>query len=98
MSYHSNQLLRLIRAIFYIIFMHSTNSTSRDATVLLRVKTNQLQDPLGALNDWVETSPNAPCNWTGVTCGGEGGGVVALDLPSFGISGEFPSEFYSPLK
>ncbi|KAH6784701.1 HAESA-like 2 [Perilla frutescens var. hirtella] len=72
--------------------MPSTNSLSRDAVILFRVKTSQLQDPLGALDDWLESSPNAPCNWTGVSCGG-GGGVVALDLRSAGISGDFPADF-----
>lgn len=91
MNYHRN----LIAAIFTIIaFMHSSAASSRDAAVLLRVKTSQLEDPLGALDDWRDTSPDAPCSWTGVSCGGAGdGGVVALDLRSVGISGEFPADF-----
>lgn len=72
--------------------MHSTNSSNRDAVVLLRVKTTQLQDPIGALDDWLDSSPNAPCNWTGVSCGG-GGAVAALNLRSAGISGDFPTDF-----
>ncbi|KAG6394297.1 hypothetical protein SASPL_144881 [Salvia splendens] len=83
----------LITSIFFTVFVHSaTDASNRDAAILLRPTENQhLQDPLGSLHDWLQTSPNAPCNWTGVSC--SGGAVVALNLRSLGIAGDFPADF-----
>ncbi|KAL1537029.1 LRR receptor-like serine/threonine-protein kinase HSL2 [Salvia divinorum] len=90
----NNLVAALLNSIFFIVFVHSTTDASnRDAAILLRLKTTQLQDPIGSLHDWLQTSPNAPCNWTGVSCAGVGGGVVALNLRSLGISGAFPADF-----
>ncbi|XP_057784374.1 LRR receptor-like serine/threonine-protein kinase HSL2 [Salvia miltiorrhiza] len=92
MNYHNNLVFLLITAVFFITLMRSTtDASSRDAAILLRVKTSQLQDPLGMLQDWLESSPHAPCNWTGVSC--TAAAVVALNLRSVGISGEFPADF-----
>ncbi|KAG0498599.1 hypothetical protein HPP92_003290 [Vanilla planifolia] len=47
-----------------------------------------LEDPLGALSGWDQTSPSAPCSWRGVTCfPSYGGRVVELRLPRLRLSG-----------
>ncbi|GLU20191.1 hypothetical protein SLE2022_364020 [Rubroshorea leprosula] len=68
-------------------------SLNGDAQVLQRVKDDQLHDPHGKLGDWVAGSDANPCNWTGITCDGLSGAVVAIDLTNFGLSGGFPSRF-----
>ncbi|KAF7129798.1 hypothetical protein RHSIM_Rhsim10G0084600 [Rhododendron simsii] len=69
------------------------SSTKRDVAVLLRVKNNQLDEPNNQLGDWVETSPNAPCNWTGITCDPPNGAVVSINLSDLALAGPFPANF-----
>lgn len=83
-----------IKSLFFLtFFINGATSSTRDAAVLLRVKTSQLTDPLGALDDWVDSSPNAPCTWTGIACDAANRTVVAVDLSGFNISGNFPADF-----
>ncbi|KAL3525553.1 hypothetical protein ACH5RR_013925 [Cinchona calisaya] len=70
-----------------------TSSSNRDVVVLLRVKNNGLQDPNGQLNDWQQSAPNAPCNWTGIGCDNKTNDVVSIEMASFGLSGYFPADF-----
>ncbi|KAL8472819.1 hypothetical protein ACS0TY_029221 [Phlomoides rotata] len=91
MKLQQNQLL--IKALLFITFLHSVNSSNRDAAILLRVKKSQLQDPDGNLDDWLHPTHNSPCNWTGISCGGANNDVVAINLSSFNIAGAFPADF-----
>ncbi|KAL8546504.1 hypothetical protein ACS0TY_006299 [Phlomoides rotata] len=93
MSYQKKQLQLETKAIFLICFLRFTNSSYRDAAILLRVKNNQLQVPFPKLNDWVDSAPNAPCNWTGISCGYSDQTVVSIDLSGLNISGNFPADF-----
>ncbi|KAL6993917.1 LRR receptor-like serine/threonine-protein kinase hsl2 [Sarracenia purpurea var. burkii] len=86
--------LALLVTIFFCGVCDSTASSSeRDVVVLLRVKNDGLDDPDGRLGDWVETSRNAPCDWTGITCDPKNGAVVSIDLSALNISGTFPAGF-----
>ncbi|KAK2981245.1 hypothetical protein RJ640_030634 [Escallonia rubra] len=74
-------------------FLATASALNRDAVVLLRVKSSELDDPDGQLSNWVVTSQNAPCNWTGIACDPRSNAVVSIDLSNFGVSGMFPSDF-----
>ncbi|KAL0431433.1 UNVERIFIED_CONTAM: LRR receptor-like serine/threonine-protein kinase HSL2 [Sesamum radiatum] len=93
MNYHKHQLLLLVKALFLITFIPPTNSSNRDAAILLRVKNGQLQDPLRMLGDWIESSPNSPCNWTGISCDAQTNNVVSVNLSGVNVSGKFPADF-----
>ncbi|KAI3462642.1 hypothetical protein Pfo_019305 [Paulownia fortunei] len=93
MNYQKHQLLLLIKALFLISFMRLTNSSNRDAAILLRVKNSQLQDPLRQLDDWLESAQNAPCNWTGISCDAQNHSVVSIDLSGVNVSGNLPGDF-----
>lgn len=90
---HQQLLLVIIKAVFLITFSPAANSSNRDAAILLRVKNAQLHDPLGELDDWVDSAPNAPCSWTGIACDADNRTVSAVDLSGFNISGNFPADF-----
>ncbi|XP_028089346.1 LRR receptor-like serine/threonine-protein kinase HSL2 [Camellia sinensis] len=79
--------------LFVVSCVSVVSCTQRDVTVLLRVKNDGLDDPHGRLGDWVETTHNAPCNWTGITCDPHTGAVIAIDLSSLNIAGGFPADF-----
>lgn len=64
-----------------------------DAEILIRVKSDQLDDPNRKLGDWVRTSQQSPCNWTGITCETQNQSVVGIDLSGFDLSGGFPNGF-----
>lgn len=64
-----------------------------DAETLIRVKSDQLDDPNRKLGDWVRTSQQSPCNWTGITCETQNQSVVGIDLSGFDLSGGFPNGF-----
>ncbi|KAK9049076.1 hypothetical protein SSX86_031957 [Deinandra increscens subsp. villosa] len=70
-----------------------TSFSTRDAAVLLRVKTTQLTDPDDLLNNWLDST--TPCsNWTGITCDNRTGDVISIDFTDFGtLSGPFPADF-----
>nr|GMD55184.1 LRR receptor-like serine/threonine-protein kinase HSL2 [Ipomoea batatas] len=68
------------------------SSLNRDAAILLRVKTSQLTDSTGQLNDWVDSAPGAPCNWTAITCDVRSQAVVSIDFSNFELSGRFPAD------
>ncbi|CAI9110526.1 OLC1v1010572C1 [Oldenlandia corymbosa var. corymbosa] len=70
-----------------------TTALRRDAVVLLQVKSSQLQDPDGRLSDWKLSAPNSPCSWTAILCDNKTNAVVSIQVPSFGILGNFPSDF-----
>ncbi|KAL7101576.1 hypothetical protein ACP275_08G062800 [Erythranthe tilingii] len=93
MTYYHNKKrycdLLLINALFLMSFIRSTSS-SDDAAILLRVKNSQLQ---GKLDDWLESTQDSPCNWTGISCDRRSRQVVAIDLSGFNISGAFPADF-----
>ncbi|KAK4410091.1 LRR receptor-like serine/threonine-protein kinase HSL2 [Sesamum angolense] len=93
MNYHKHQLLLLVKALFLISFIPPTNSSNRDAAILLRVKNDQLQDPLRMLGDWIESTPNSPCNWTGISCDAHTNNVISVNLSGVNISGKFPADF-----
>ncbi|KAJ8567389.1 hypothetical protein K7X08_019597 [Anisodus acutangulus] len=85
------QFLLLIKLFLFII--PASSSSSRDITILLRVKSLHLGDLNGLLSNWNESAPNAPCNWTGITCDRKTSHVISIDFVSFGISGRFPADF-----
>ncbi|KAL2499534.1 LRR receptor-like serine/threonine-protein kinase HSL2 [Abeliophyllum distichum] len=85
--------LFLLKFCFFINMMQIVGSSNRDAAILLRVKNSQLDDPLGKLDDWVETTHNAPCNWTGISCDPQTLKVVSINLSNFNVSGNFPADF-----
>ncbi|KAK6152828.1 hypothetical protein DH2020_012467 [Rehmannia glutinosa] len=93
MNYHKHHLQLLIKSLFFIVFTRLTDSSNRDAAILIRVKNTQLQDPIRILDDWVGSSPNAPCSWTGVSCDPLSDGVVSINLSGVNVSGEFPAGF-----
>ncbi|KAL0424090.1 UNVERIFIED_CONTAM: LRR receptor-like serine/threonine-protein kinase HSL2 [Sesamum radiatum] len=93
MNYHKHELLLLVKALFLISFIPPTNSSNRDAAILLRVKNDQLQDPLRMLGDWIESTPNSPCNWTGISCDARTNNVISVNLSGVNISGKFPADF-----
>lgn len=86
--------LLLIRALLFISFVNSAHGSARDAAILSRVKSAQLYDPDGVLDDWLISAPNAPCNWTGVSCSNSStDDVVSVNLSGFNLSGNFPADF-----
>lgn len=68
-------------------------SLDGDAEILIRVKNDQLDDPNRKLSNWVRTSQQSPCNWTGITCETQNQSVVGIDLSGFDLSGGFPNGF-----
>ncbi|KAM0057782.1 putative protein kinase RLK-Pelle-LRR-XI-1 family [Helianthus debilis subsp. tardiflorus] len=86
----------------YIFYLHllsllsfalaGDSSTTRDAAVLLRVKTTQLSDPDSMLNDWLESTSS--CNWTGIKCDHRTRDIISIDFSDFGnLAGPFPADF-----
>ncbi|CAK9174741.1 unnamed protein product, partial [Ilex paraguariensis] len=92
MTYQSLEQL-LIMAFFIVVLISPASSSNRDVAVLLLVKNGKLDDPNGRLSDWNNSTHNAPCNWTGITCDSQSHGVVSIDLISFEIAGKFPADF-----
>ncbi|KAG8384217.1 hypothetical protein BUALT_Bualt04G0095000 [Buddleja alternifolia] len=88
-----NKLLLLIKALFLLSLFNLTNSSNKDAAILLRVKNSQLNDPNGQLSDWLDSTPNAPCNWTGISCDRLNDDVIAINISGANISGNFPADF-----
>ncbi|KAL6529995.1 LRR receptor-like serine/threonine-protein kinase hsl2 [Orobanche minor] len=90
-----DQLPLGIEVLLFIASLYCTvsaDSNTITAEILLRVKNNQLQDPLRQLNDWRNSTK--PCNWTGISCDAHGDdNVVSINLASFNISGPFPANF-----
>ncbi|GFY86687.1 HAESA-like 2 [Actinidia rufa] len=87
-------LLSLLGSLcLFVGYISVVSSTAGDVAVLLRVKSGGLGDPDGRLSDWVGTSQNAPCNWTGLTCDPKNGAVASIDLSGLGIAGPFPAYF-----
>ncbi|KAA8531508.1 hypothetical protein F0562_006139 [Nyssa sinensis] len=93
MKHQRLKSLYLVVALLFLGRLSLTSSLHSDGAILLRAKNDQLDDPNGLLGDWVETSHNAPCNWTGITCDPQNDAVVSIDLASVGISGVFPAGF-----
>ncbi|XP_075475659.1 uncharacterized protein LOC142508824 [Primulina tabacum] len=87
------QILFFILAIFLVSFIHTADSSNRDAEILLRVKNSQLHDPLRKLDDWVGSVRNAPCSWTGISCDRQNISVVSIELSDINVSGNFPADF-----
>ncbi|XAR51422.1 Non-specific serine/threonine protein kinase [Bertholletia excelsa] len=84
----------LLAALFLSLgFISRVSCSSRDVAVLLEVKNDGLNDPEGQLGDWVETSLDAPCDWTGTACETTSHDVVSVDLSNLGVSGKFPAGF-----
>ncbi|KAI7729360.1 hypothetical protein M8C21_018507 [Ambrosia artemisiifolia] len=86
----------------YIFYLHllsllsltlaGDSSSTRDAAVLLRVKTTQLSDPDSLLNNWHDST--TPCNWTGIKCNHQTLNIISIDFTDFGsLSGPFPADF-----
>ncbi|KAK4477425.1 hypothetical protein RD792_016646 [Penstemon davidsonii] len=95
MTYHKSHLLLLIKALFLITSLtNNATSSNRDAAILFRVKNTRIHDPSQKLDDWNNSSPNAPCNWTGVSCNHPNNDVVSINLSGFNIiSSDFPADF-----
>ncbi|KAF7847232.1 hypothetical protein BT93_L3171 [Corymbia citriodora subsp. variegata] len=76
-------------------FLPLASSADGDYEILLRVKTGQLKDPDGLLDDWAPNASRSPCNWTGVVCETltGNGSVVAIDLSDMNLAGGFPYDF-----
>lgn len=90
MDYMKLQFLILV---CFFLFIVPASSSPRDIAILLRVKSGQLDDPNGLLDDWNGSAPNAPCSWNGIKCDRKTGQVVSIDFASFGIAGRFPADF-----
>ncbi|KAF4351829.1 hypothetical protein F8388_005107 [Cannabis sativa] len=84
------QLLFFISSSWVIL---TAASLAGDTDILIRVKNAQLEDPNGALDDWVPNKDRNPCNWTGITCDLKPLAVVSVNLSATGIRGGFPSGF-----
>ncbi|KAL5753223.1 hypothetical protein ACOSQ2_023730 [Xanthoceras sorbifolium] len=92
MQYQSIKLF--LSLLFYFLYCFSpVISLNGDSQVLIRVKSDQLHDSDGKLSNWVTTSDQSPCNWTGITCDAQNKYVVGVDLSRLGISGGFPNGF-----
>lgn len=83
----------LVQCVLLFWFFVLVNSIAGDYEILIRVKSAQLEDPDGKLNDWVPNNDHSPCNWTGITCDPKQHAVVSVNLSGYGISGAFPSGF-----
>ncbi|KAG6600679.1 LRR receptor-like serine/threonine-protein kinase HSL2 [Cucurbita argyrosperma subsp. argyrosperma] len=64
-----------------------------DYDILIRVKNTHLDDPDGALKDWVPNQAHTPCSWTGITCDSTNFSVLAINLTTSNIAGGFPYDF-----
>lgn len=73
----------------------AADALTPDGQALLAFKAAVLQDPTGALANWVATAAD-PCSWNGVTCSSPDPGsaqhrrVVALSLPKKRLVAELP--------
>ncbi|PIN03790.1 Serine/threonine protein kinase [Handroanthus impetiginosus] len=75
-------LLTILCFLSYISF-----ALNQEGLYLQRMKLS-LSDPSGFLSGWSDRDPD-PCNWTGVTCNGQGS-VVSVILTGASLSGSFP--------
>ncbi|KAL8031422.1 hypothetical protein ABFX02_13G023200 [Erythranthe guttata] len=88
---HRYLLVMIISAVFLMSLAPRTKSYDMtDAEILLRVKNDRLN---GKPDDWLESTHDSPCNWTGISCDRRSNKVLAVDLSSMNISGAFPAEF-----
>ncbi|GMH14703.1 hypothetical protein Nepgr_016544 [Nepenthes gracilis] len=87
-----HKFLSISFLLFFLSCLYRVDSTSRDSDVLIRVKNAAISDPNGRLKNWVPSSADAPCNWTGVACNSNHS-VISIDIGSMGLSGPFPSGF-----
>lgn len=76
-----------------LFFFFPRSTTSQDAGILLRAKSDHLSDPTNALADWNPPPTASPCNWTGITCDPRTRAVISIDLSSKSLHGSFPSAF-----
>ncbi|KAI4381755.1 hypothetical protein MLD38_007800 [Melastoma candidum] len=92
-------LLPLVIALALFSSLHPTfsasSSSSPEISSLLLFK-SRVNDPTLALSGWDPSTPFAPCDWRGVSCGGSGR-VTDLRLPSIGLSGTLPDQAFSNL-
>lgn len=93
MGFSELKILMFAAVMFFMVLVPWASSLNRDAAILLRVKTSQLGHSTGQLNDWVDSAPNAPCNWAGITCDARTHAVVSIDFSNFALSGRFPADF-----
>ncbi|XP_047315840.1 LRR receptor-like serine/threonine-protein kinase HSL2 [Impatiens glandulifera] len=78
----------------YISMSMVRSSSMRDAALLLRpINNGRLIDQDTHLQNWAQTTPNPPCDWTGITCHPQNGAVVSISLDSFNLAGPFPDDF-----
>ncbi|XP_012852364.1 PREDICTED: LRR receptor-like serine/threonine-protein kinase HSL2 [Erythranthe guttata] len=70
--------------------MRSPTDSEGDADILLRVKKTKIH---GKLDDWLESTRNSPCSWSGILCDHRNSKVISVNLSSFDISGDFPADF-----
>ncbi|KAL2522264.1 Leucine-rich receptor-like protein kinase family protein [Forsythia ovata] len=63
--------------------------TASEMLALLSFK-NNLDDPLGAMDEWNASTPSAPCDWRGIVC--FQGRVRELRLPRLQLSGRLTDE------
>ncbi|KAL7128881.1 hypothetical protein ABFS83_13G023600 [Erythranthe nasuta] len=84
--------MMIISAIFLMSLVHLTDSSYEgDAEILLRVKHTKIHGKV--LDDWLESTRNSPCSWSGISCDHRNNKVISVNLSSFDISGDFPAEF-----
>ncbi|GAA0167709.1 transmembrane signal receptor [Lithospermum erythrorhizon] len=93
MKHHKSLYLWLhTQALFFILLISSSNSSKRDVDVLLKLKFTKIHDSKTRLDNWLNSSLHAPCNWTGISCNNTTNDVTSIDLSSLELSGEFPHE------
>ncbi|KAL8031421.1 hypothetical protein ABFX02_13G023100 [Erythranthe guttata] len=76
---------------FLMSLVYLTDSSYEgDADILLR-KTKIH----GKLDDWLESTRNSSCSWSGISCDHRNNKVISVNLSSFDISGDFPADVSS---
>ncbi|KAL1813570.1 hypothetical protein ACET3Z_023635 [Daucus carota] len=81
--------IALLFSLLFLICIQNSASVSTESDVLLSFK-DSIDDPLGLLVSWSNSTTNHHCNWTGVTCIATKDvlSVSSLNLQSLNLSGE----------
>ncbi|CAA0836196.1 Leucine-rich repeat receptor-like protein kinase PXC2 [Striga hermonthica] len=83
-----SKLVNLVTVLFLfplLVVQSADEALNDDVLVLIAVK-SALIDPQSKLASWTEDA-SLPCNWVGVTCYDDTGGVSELNLDGFSLSG-----------
>ncbi|KAL5221253.1 hypothetical protein ABZP36_025966 [Zizania latifolia] len=82
----------IIPLLLVLVVVNGGVALNQDGLYLLEAK-GALTVPTPALADW-DPRDATPCNWTGVSCdGGGGGAVTAISIPGVNLAGSFPEAF-----